>query len=113
VSANNAIYVAPVEWYVATRYENGKPTHFDTFTYWFVFNGDADQWGELANNKRASRKLLWQLLLDRAVMHHTYADAVVAAHELMDKTSIVEYGIVYLDKLAYKKGPSPSNTAGR
>jgi hypothetical protein len=102
MSANNAIFVIPIDWTCPRVYENGRIVEWQTIKQWVVVHSDFDQIGELTHTATVTQELLWLLLMEGAKVFQSQEAAFKEAVEMTGTIAILEYGIQAVPALTYK-----------
>jgi len=103
VSANNAIYVLHVEWTYPCEQQGMVVTKERTVSYFFVFEGDVDMWGELTRSGKLKKSAMWRLMLNPTMRRFEYHDNADTYAGMLDNVSHTEYGLVDLS-VTYHSG---------
>ncbi len=103
MSANNAIYVIPIEWRTPGVICNGVVSEWRVLKRWLVMGGDVDMVGELTHTGLVTRELLWYAMQAAATLHESLNDAVADAQLFADEVMVLEYGIIHHPPLKYEE----------
>ena len=103
MSANNAIFVIPIEWKMPGLIIQGKVAEWRTLERYLVMGGDVDMVGELTHTGLVTKELLWHAMQAAATMHESLKDAMSDAQLFASEVVVLEYGITVLPKLKYEE----------
>lgn len=107
MSANNAIFVIPIEWTHPSVISGGKVERWTTHKRWLVFHGDMDRTSELAyanfSPNTVTKELLWYAFTCGATMHDSRDTAMKVAAHLEAMQEVLEYGEQVTDVLRYEE----------
>lgn len=103
MSANNAVFVIPIEWTFPSVIAGGKVEKWSTQEKFLVFHGDMDQVGELTSTGSVTKELLWHGFCCRALMMDRRENAMLIASHLMAQLEYVEYGVQLMPVLKYEE----------
>ncbi len=103
MSANNAIFVIPIEWTFPSVISGSKVERWATLTKFLVFHGDIDQVGELTSTGHVTKELLWHAFQCKATMHDCKSTAKRVASHLEAMQEVLEYGVQLWPTLKYEE----------
>lgn len=103
MSANNAIFVIPIEWTFPSVISGGKVERWSTQERFLVFHGDMDQVGELVSTGSVTKELLWHSFQCQVKMFSGKEAAMSEALLQGHFYEYLEYGIQLMPVLKYEE----------
>ncbi len=103
MSANNAIFVIPIEWRTPGMVCDGKVAEWRTLERYLVMGGDVDMVGELSLSGLVTAEHLWYAMQAAATLHESLKDDVSDAQMFASEVVVLEYGITVLPRLKYEE----------
>ena len=103
MSANNAIFVIPIEWRTPGMVCDGKVAEWRTLERYLVMGGDVDMVGELTHTGLVTKELLWYAMQAAATLHESSRDAMEDATLFASEVVVLEYGIQMMPTLKYEE----------
>jgi hypothetical protein len=105
MSANNAIFTLQVNWTYGYARSRNVVTKKRTKSYFFVFEGDVDMWGELTRTGKLKKSAMWQLLTCPTARQRQMPDQASAAAyaSMLHDECFPEYGLMALSVTYHSK----------